>query len=268
MAVLFDNQSRIVPTWLSAARHLEANGYSGRNLVLEIPSISILTAADRRIVLAVNERLVGQGDDLSIETVAGTIFPQGLYKRRGRPGMYAEYQRLMTRAKKEGTWGCYFDRMIRRSDPYGKIVNPLESLILKLKRSAAPGARKWQSTYELSPSDPSQDIDVLDDGAELATYEPTTDRNRPLGGPCLSHLSFKITNGTHVDLTAIYRSHYYCARALGNLIGLARLQRFVALESGLQPGTLTCLSTHAEMDWPAWGGVRAGKELLAFRDLR
>ncbi len=263
MATLFDDQERIVPTWIAAARHLETNGYSGRNLVLEIPNLEVLTAEDRRVINAVSERLASQGKELTIETVAGTIFPQGVYRRHGRAGLYGEYQRLMTRAKKHGTWGHYFDRMTHRVAPSGEIINPLESMIEKLARSAKADARTWQSTYELSPTDPAQDIDCQHDGGELATYEPSSDRNRPLGGPCLSHLSFKITDGTRLDLTAVYRSHYYCARALGNLIGLGRLQNFVAVESGLIAGTLTCLSTHAEMDWEAWGGVRQGKALLA-----
>lgn len=263
MAVIFDTYERVVPTWLAAARYLEGNGYSARNLVLEIPNPGTLKPDDRRIRNAVNAELVTYEGELSIETVASTIFPQDLYARHGRAGLYADYQRVMARAKKEGTWGTYFDRMTRRTNARGEMVNPLNSLIEKLKRSAAPGARIWQSTYELSPSDPAEDIDPGKNGGELATYDPGADRNRPLGGPCLSHVSFKITGGQQLDLSAMYRSHYYCARTLGNLIGLARLQKFVAIESGLQLGVLTCLSTHAELDWNAWGGARKGKALLA-----
>jgi hypothetical protein len=38
------------------------------------------------------------------------------------------------------------------------------------------------------------------------------------------------------------------ARGLGNFIGLGRLQSFVAAEVGAAVGSLTCISTHAEID--------------------
>lgn len=83
-----------------------------------------------------------------------------------------------------------------------------------------------------------------------------------LNMPCLSHLSFKLTDRESVDLTAIYRSHHYAARALGNLLGLSQLQAFVAKEANLKVGTLTCISTHAHLDLSSWGGVVKGRALL------
>lgn len=263
MAVLFDSDKRIVPTWLAAARHLQIAGGSGRNLVLEIRQPGVMLRRDLAILRCVDAQIVAQGRGLSIDTVAGTIFPQGLYDRRHRPDFYQEYWRLLDRAKKPGTWGQYFERMTRRKAPDGTVVNPLEDLINKLNRAVTSRASIYQSTYELSPSDPAQDIDPLEeDGAELATYDPVRDRNRPYGGPCLSHLSFKITQRHVLDLTAVYRSHHYCERALGNLVGLARLQKYVAGQAVLDQGALTCISTHAELDLGSWGGAKQGRVLL------
>lgn len=263
MAVLFDSYDRIVPTWLTAARHLQAAGGTGRNLVLEIPRPGVMHWSDLAILRRVDAQIVAQGKGLSIDTVAGTIFPQGLYDRRHRPDFYQEYWRLLDRAKKPGTWGQYFERMTRRKAPDGRIVNPLEDVIGKLNRSVTSGTSIYQSTYELSPTDPAQDIDPVEkDGAELAAYDPVRDRNRPYGGPCLSHLSFKVTDRHILDLTAIYRSHHYCERALGNLVGLARLQKYVADQAALDQGVLTCISTHAELDSGSWGGARQGRALL------
>lgn len=259
MATIFDSFDRIVPTWLAATRHLQASGGIGRNLVLEISKPAVMLRSELAIVRRVDAQIVAQGDGLSIETVAGTIFPQGLYDRRKRPDFYSEHFRLLNRAKKPGTWGQYFERMTRRTAPDGTLVNPLEDVIGKLSRIGS----KYQSTYELSPSDPGSDIDPEEDcGAELATYDPTRDRNRSYGGPCLSHLSFKVTDRHVLDLTAIYRSHRYCERALGNLIGLARLQKYVATHAHLDLGTLTCISTHADLDLGGWGGTRQGGALL------
>jgi len=264
LAATFDSYERIVPTWLAAARYLQTAGGTGRNLVLEVPRPGVMRRSDLAILRRVDAQIVAQGKGLSIDTVAGTIFPQGLYDRRHRPDFYQEYWRLLNRAKKPGTWGQYFERMTRRKAPDGALVNPLEDVIEKLRRAATSGNLIYQSTYELSPSDPAQDIDSgLDDGAELATYDPVRDRNRPYGGPCLSHLSFKITNRHILDLTAIYRSHHYCERALGNLVGLARLQKYVAAQATLDQGVLTCISTHAELDLGSWGGAKQGRALLA-----
>lgn len=263
MAAIFDSCERIVPTWLGAARHLQAAGGIGRNLVLEIPRPGMMHRSDLTILRRVDSQIVAQGKGLSIDTVAGTIFPQGLYDRRHRPDFYQEYWRLLDRAKKQGTWGQYFERMTRRKAPDGTLVNPLEDVICKLNRAVTSGNSVYQSTYELSPSDPTQDVDPMeDDGAELATYDPVRDRKRPYGGPCLSHLSFKITDRHVLDMAAIYRSHHYCERALGNLIGLARLQKYVANQATLDQGTLTCISTHAELDLGSWGGAREGRILL------
>ena len=264
MAHLFDTHQRIVPTWLAASRYLlDQPSYMGRNMLLEIANPIDLTEEDLDILRAISAALTRNTYGLTIETVAGTIFPQGLYTRHGREQLYSAYQQVIERAKKRGTWGTYFDRMTNRVSPEGDHVNPLDDLIEKLKRSAKPGQRVYQSVYELCASDPAVDLAQAEMGGELSTYEPIHDRRYLRGGPCLSHLSFKISERSNLDLTAMYRSHDYCARALGNLLGLSRLLRFVANESGLAAGTLSCLSTHAELEFSSWGGPASGKELLS-----
>ncbi len=49
----------------------------------------------------------------------------------------------------------------------------------------------------------------------------------------------------------MYRNHFYIEKLLGNLVGLGRLMAFVAREGGgLDVGSLTVVSTHAEIDTP------------------
>ena len=76
--------------------------------------------------------------------------------------------------------------------------------------------------------------------------------NSPYGGQCLSFLSFHVVPGTPrtLLLTAQYRNHYYIEKLLGNLIGLGRLMGFVAAETNSKVGSLTVLSTHAQIDLP------------------
>lgn len=265
MAKLFDQYERIVPTWLAASRHLLASDHHvARNLVLEIPKPKALLPEDKAIVCTVDARLRSRDPEISIDTVANTIFPQRLYAHYKRPAFYGRYLEVMARAKKPGTWGTYAMRMIERRAANGKrTINPLEIVVGKLHRAAHDG-HGYQSDYEIGFIDAAADLPdgALDFGCELPLYEPGTDARKVSNMPCLSHLSFKLTQRTTVDMTAIYRSHHYGKRALGNLIGLSRLLSFVADEAGLALGTLTVVSTHAELDVSSLGGAAATKAIF------
>ena len=54
--------------------------------------------------------------------------------------------------------------------------------------------------------------------------------------------------GNRLCMLAHYRNHFFFERAYGNYLGLGRLQRFIADAAGLEPGPLTCVSGHAELD--------------------
>jgi thymidylate synthase len=261
MAKIF-TEDRIVPTWLAAARGLSVAGGSGKNWILEICDPTALTAKDRTVISRVDAAL-RSATDTTVKTVAATIFPQSVYQAHGRPDFYGVYLKTIRRAKKKGTWGTYAWRMMeRRTAEPGKTINPLEQVIEKLKRASTVGKR-YKSNYELATMSPADDLDLpIDIAAELPTYDASRDGACVANIPCLSHLSFKLGDADDVHLTAIYRSHYYCERALGNLIGLAQLLNFVADETELGVGSLTCVSTHAVLDMKAWGGVAQGRTLL------
>ncbi len=271
MATLFHTQDRIVPTWLAAARHLNAQkGRRAKNLLLEIPQPLHLTEDDHAVMARVDQALAHK--NLTLRTVAGTIFPVAMYQRYGRPGYYEKYKEMLKRGQKAKSWGTYAHRMIERPGKVpGTVINPLDYLIEKLSAKGQPQPKDGRkvsfiATYELSVADPEEDLQPqVDAEGDVPTYDPAFDMREWLGLPCLSHLSFKRTpyGESHaVDLTAIYRSHHYCTRALGNLIGLGQLLSFVAKESGLEVGTLSCLSTHAELDVKEWGGVPAANAIL------
>lgn len=271
MAKLFDTEERVVPTWLAAARHLNSQRpRQAKNLLLEIPNPLDLTEDDRAVMDKVDQALVRS--NLTLKTVAGTIFPLAMYQLYGRPGYYEKYKDMLKRGRAANTWGTYAHRMIERPgrEP-GTTINPLDYLVNKLSAEGQPRRAdgktvSFVATYELSVAGPEEDLQAQGDvGGDVPTYNPALDMREWLGLPCLSHLSFKRVlrgEGYAVDLTAIYRSHHYCARALGNLLGLAQLLSFVAKESGLQVGTLSCLSTHAELDVNKWGGVAAVNAVL------
>lgn len=181
------------------------------------------------------------------ETVANTIFPLDTYRSKYGMGAdtFYEYYLEAVLPKVRKRWGTYFERMIARVNDDGTFMmkgnrrlNPLDVLIDKLKRRVEKKANTT-THYELS---------IDDIALEIETYNPMLDGIYQVGGPCLSHVSFKIDRENVLRLTAFYRSHWYVERALGNLIGLARLQWFVASASGAKVGSLTIIAAEAVLD--------------------
>lgn len=84
---------------------------------------------------------------------------------------------------------------------------------------------------------------------EMTIFDPARDAGKVSNRQCLSFLSFKLTDDNRLLLTVMYRNHAYIARGLGNFIGLGRLMAFVAAETRADMGSLTCISTHAEIDY-------------------
>jgi hypothetical protein len=128
--------------------------------------------------------------------------------------------------------------MTSRIDNGGNEVRPLEYLIEKLRCQVKVRAPK-RAIYEVNLVEPFLDIPIYDGGS---------DKGYQMGGPCLSHLSFKLKEDRSLILTALYRSHWYTERALGNFFGLALLQDFVAKEAGIKSAEFVCLSTMAVLD--------------------
>jgi hypothetical protein len=228
-------------TWLAAARHLTSqDNWEAYNVVLEVRRPMKRDAYDRAIEERVDQFLE-KAQEPSLFTVSETIFPAAEYRRHGPEGVYTTYPDTVYPTIKrlpELHWGTYAHRLVRRVGSNGVTINPLKAIVEKLQKQLA-GRSVKTAQYELS----------LSEGAfDLPLYEALTDRNYQLGGPCLSHVSLKVTRDRKLLLTAVYRSHYYVQKALGNLLGLARLQAFICEQTNLEPGSLVCLSTHAILE--------------------
>jgi hypothetical protein len=233
-----------VAAWLQAAQHLLAQPKRrASRIFLEIENPIGLPPQDRAVYGVVDRFLLSHGG-LPINTVANTIFPWGMYRRHGWPALYEEYLAVFPQVQRDcdaRQWGTYFHRLIQRRDHTGSEIRPLPYLIEKLNKRF-----RNRAAYELSPVDLFLDIPV---------YDARLDKHYPLSGPCLSHLSFSLTEDRALDLTAHYRSHFYVQRALGNLIGLAHLMQFVAEQTELRIGVLACVSNTAQLDTKigGWG---------------
>jgi len=230
--------------WLNAADYLlKQDDYTAHSMILDIDTPVVMSPADFRVFDQVDQFLRDH-KRFPLITVAGTIFPGGLYRRHGRTGVYEVYpQEVYPKVKEQ--WGTYAFRMVRRQRPDGTAMNPLQVLVEKLHRQLKTN-HPLKAAYELNTADCFGDLPL---------YDAALDSTRTLSQPCLSHLSFRIKGGNSLMLTALYRSHYYVQKTLGNLLGLAQLQGFVAIETGLNVGPLICHSTYAtlERDTGEWG---------------
>lgn len=218
--------------WREAVRAVDAQpGHAAYNIIIDVADPTAnATRQDPRI--AVVDDFLSECEK-SVETVANTIFPAGLYYRYGAPAFFDVFRdKVLPKVRRNERWsGYYFERMIQYPVPAGEPPNQLWNIVERIRDEQVRALNK----FELSLFDPVRDVD-----------------NSPYGGQCLSFLSFKIVPGAPktLALTAVYRNHFYIEKLLGNLIGLGRLMAFVARETNLQVGALTVVSTHAEIDQP------------------
>jgi thymidylate synthase len=167
----------------------------------------------------------------STSTVANTIFPNGLAMFSGsRQRLYERYESVYERARRASSKnqkGIYFHRLIRyplQRDPARS--NQLETVIRGLQGALLPGG--------------------LHHAYELQVFCPGKDK-RPRGFPCMSSISLHVERG-RLRMAATYRNQYYVQKALGNFIGLARLQGFLAEGAGIPAGALSVHAFHAQID--------------------
>lgn len=210
--------------WLKAANHLRTNNWDVWNLVVQITDP---TSYDK----SVNKRFKNFADDnnrITPKGVAYTIFPHKLYKKvNSAEELYNKYMGKIypwTRGRKHSGWGTYFQRMI-----------------------AYPGAKKNENQL-LNIIKAINERDRINRASYTIVIEkPGGETVRPLGAPCLNYIAVQIEPGsnTKVSLLCVYRNHDFFERSYGNYWGLCNLLCFIAKETNLDTGSLTCISSHA-----------------------
>ncbi len=236
-------QQSCARAWVSACKAIVKTGDEGYNIVIDVAEpVSFDDKDDEAVTLV--DKFLKRHDKYPVITVANTIFPQSLLDAHGPSEFYRIYHRDFDALSADcRRWGRYFERMTRHQKKDGEKYNPLQSMIEKMK--VRDGS--YKAAYE------------------LAVYDPLLDGRMFRGGQCLSFLSFKIHPEKGLLLTAMYRTHTYITRCLGNLIGLGRLMRFIATQAGLKLGSLTVISTHAELDTDGWN-IKEARELVSRAD--
>jgi hypothetical protein len=227
--------------WLAATKHLQSQPeQKDYTLILEVANPLALPAGDKLIYKTV-DAFLAKYEGHSINTIINTIFPASLYRRYGPDEVLRRFAAIVPRITDHPDcgWGSYARRLTaNRTDKKGIEFSPLQAIIEKLQRQLATNG-PMRAAYELNLIDPILDIPI---------YDSTSDRKFIRGGPCLSHLSFKLKADRTLLLTAFYRSHHYVQRALGNLYGLAWLQHFVAQKIGIATAELVCISSMATLE--------------------
>ena len=245
MAKLIKAKTRL-DAWTRATTFLLENG-PALDLILEIQDP--VSGRNHRLI----DKFLAHEGQFPMHTVAETIFPAVEYRDRGIEGVLEFYPEKVYPAIKKHpsiTWGTYAHRLVRRRDADGRLMNPLKQLIEKMQNESGQRGPK-RSCYELG---------VAEGEYDLPLYGSASDGTRHRGGPCLSHLSFKLVAGK-VHLAATYRSHDYRYKVPGNLLGLARLQACVAKETGLGIGGLVVHSTYAFLNGSKTGIRRLLEDL-------
>lgn len=107
---------------------------------------------------------------------------------------------------------------------------------------------------ELKPDRLTAAIEKLNEwgrNSEASFYIHTdhhADKFRPLGSPCLQYVQFRAYGDRKLQLVALYRSHDYMNKALGNMMGLQRLGQFVAFQTEREYTGLSVVSLHPFSD--------------------
>jgi thymidylate synthase len=210
--------------WLAAARKLIDEGDEAYNLIVDIDDPVTHTEEDHATILEADKFLREHGAN-PIVTVANTIFPKELARSARGAKLREGYLKNFDTFEK--SWGQYFERMVRWPADGS---DQLHGMIDRLRKQQSKERGRFHNIYE------------------LAIFDPPKDAHLPLKRQCLSFLSFKLHPDRGLTLTAVYRNHYYIARALGNFIGLGNLMQYIATEAKLAVGPLTCISTHAQID--------------------
>lgn len=211
-------QGGLIEAWFEAVELLiEQPSHHIDNLVVRI-DYSVPVA--QHMLGQIDRQLNNTGND-SVKSVARTIFPESV-------GSGSDWQRSSTRIVPRLKINESYYRRIVEFPSGPTTTNQLLAMINSLNRRTTKGARRV-------------------DPGPIVLERPDRTVAEHIGFPCLSLIQFH----RDVDvllMSAVYRSHHYHKKALGNFVGLKRLHVFVAQETGLTAGELTILSTAATLE--------------------
>lgn len=258
MSELLDPNKTLSEAWLQALTHaVDQRGGRCVHLVMTVGNPGSEDEAIRDVLdLALNE-VGGQ----SVETVAGTIFPNSLYQSPGfswspdldeqavreldaaAHNLYERYGGMLPvlRRVRANNRGTYFSRMITWPGKEAGGTNQLDLRISRIRNEFANG-RRTNNTLDI---DVGADALISEPVAGVQVYAPSDQRTR--GFPCLVHIDLTLVDGT-LHCLAVYRHQYLITKAYGNLVGLSRLMHFLCEQTGADCGELVVHATLADAE--------------------
>jgi thymidylate synthase len=239
MALLI-SESNVSAAWVEALDVLLNEDGEAVNMTVAIADPTTEESGVRAVVDAfIEERRRTNRSVRRVSTVANTIFPESWYVERLGVGA-EEHLYELERSSREvmrrhgnNRRGTYFERFVAWPGPDGITFNQLDQVVTRLRAEHERGHRRGNA-YEMGVTTP------RDEAIAMPVFVGGRDR-QIMSFPCLSHVSFSLQKGV-LHMAAIYRNHDLTQRAYGNYIGLGRLLRFVAVQSGWPVGELACLS--------------------------
>ena len=217
-----------VAAWMRAASSLlRTPGHVLPNLVVRITNPADV---DWKAVAIVDESLGRQRTDQAA-VVARTIMPSSVARSQDWERTAQRYERGAIRLNGY-VRGSYFHRMCHY--PAGGPNQP-------------PGERNQISRTIRGFTNRRNGGSRLVDPRPILLDRGDAEGPGHIGFPCLSLVQFH-RMGNVLVATAVYRSHWYHDKALGNFLGLGRLQQLIARECEMEMGELTVVSTKATLD--------------------
>jgi hypothetical protein len=216
----------IVDGWIQAARAVSATGFANDH-------ITVVADGEWQETKAKLRALDGQASTVPTDFpsgVAQVLCPSVLLTTVGTPETkisrgWEFYRRARESGVQFSGWrDTYFERLTGH-------------------RAIGPG--QYQSFKENRLLSIIGKIRLWDQNVASSLYIHTdiaSDTLRTRGSPCLQYVQFRVFDHDKIGVTGVYRSHDYLTKALGNMIGLQRLAKFVAQETGRRFGRVTVIS--------------------------
>lgn len=281
MSKYIEPQTSISASWLETLKYV--NDADGR-AVHVLSTVLNPTAPDDPGVRATIDRYLsvqqrGSVKIQPVDTVAGTIFSP-LYRSPGfawtpdlsvadksklddaAARLYERYSTMLPTLTKfrANSHGTYFGRMISWPGKKPGGVNQVQDRIHALRGLRKRNVKTFNAA-DIAVGQEAAWVPLTDDGVPgLQTYAATDRRSR--GFPCLVHIDLSLLHG-RLNMIATYRHQYLITKAYGNMVGLARLQSFIAEQTGYEVGELAIMATMADAERSVWGGRRGVARIIA-----
>lgn len=265
MTLFIPPQPTLAEAWVETLRAVHHAGGTATNVLTTVSTPTLdqhalfREAYDRHIV----RHRRRETEIYTAETVANTIFPEALYHRpqgkwavddraRFEAAEDALYDRYLTsypilrRLAGASKHGTYFGRLVSWDCGKGEPINQLKVRIAALREAQLRQRpiRTWNA-FDFSLGDEGL-VTAEEAPPGMQMYQPGDHRTLAQRGfPCMVHVDLSLVRG-RINLTGVYRHQYLVTKGYGNLLGLARVQAFIAQQSGFEVGELSVLGTYSD----------------------